>query len=493
MAKREGYIIEEIIERSNLEEAFDIVLRGTLRKNLREGKWLIAHREEFLDEVAEEIKSGKVILGKWHPKDIVEAGKQRHLQVFDMKTRIKVGAVMAVVDKHMKKRFIRTSSASIKGRGMHDLKAYIERDIRIDPEGMKYLYKFDIRKFYETVKQDFLKYCIRKIFKDKRLIAILDTFITLLDEGISMGMRSSQGLGNLLLSIFLDHYLKDRYGVRHFYRYCDDGLIAHGSKLYLWDSREIVHAQIDSIGQTIKCNERIFPLSEGLDFLGYVIYPTHSQLRKRVKQNFARKLKKVKSRKRRIEIVGSLWGMAKHCNSWHLLESLLYDKEYKKLKKKAMKDFGNPTSSPKTIDGKKSFRGVKVSGRELDHKAFIVVDYEKNVIPHIEEERYKKEVNEILARGGDTSLVKKPRPKYLVSIIYQNQLRKLWTGDKENWDELDNRKADGDIPFFASMIADYSGPYPKYTFSSATALGYTLPSDEEVRNLYVQLNIPINE
>ena len=51
-----------------------------------------------------------------------------------------------------------------------------------------------------------------------------------------------------------------------------------------------------------------------------VIYPDYTLMRKRVKKNFARRLKKVKSRKRRVEIVGSLWGMAKHANCWHLLE-----------------------------------------------------------------------------------------------------------------------------------------------------------------------------
>lgn len=491
MAKRDGYIIEEIIDRPNLEESFDTVLRGTLRKSLNEGKWLLAHREEFLDNAAAEIASGKVNLGKWHPKDIVEAGKERHLQVFDMKARIKVGAVMQVVDKHLRKRFIRTTSASIKKRGMHDLKAYIETDIRLDPEGMRYIYKFDIRKFYETVRQNFIMYCVRKVFKDKRLIAILEQFVSVLDEGISMGMRSSQGLGNLLLSVFLDHYLKDRYGIRHFYRYCDDGVIASGMKLYLWECRGVVHERVEVIGQEIKHNERVFPLSEGLDFLGYVIYPTHSLMRKRVKQNFARKLAKVKSRKRRKELVGSLWGMAKHCNSWHFLETVLYDKEYKKLKKKAMKDFGKSRCEQSyTSDGKKSFRGQKISGKELDHKPFIVVDFETGVIPTVEQDRYKREVEATLARGGDTSLVKQPRPKYVVSIIYNGALRKLWTGDKENWDELDRRREEPDgIPFFSSMETDYSGQYPKYTFCSATALGYTMPSDEELNLLFTQLKI----
>ena len=488
--KRDGFVIEEIIQDSNLNDAFNTVLRGNMRKGLSEGRWLLAHKDEFLKEVASEIAAGDVKLGKWHPKDIVEAGKARHLQVFDMKTRIKVAAVMQVVDKHLRRRFIRTTAASIKRRGLHDLKAYIERDMRNDPHGMKYLYKFDIRKFYDTVKQDYIKYCIRRVFKDRRLIGILDCFVSTLDEGISMGMRSSQGLGNLLLSVYLDHYLKDRYGIRHFYRYCDDGVIGSGMKLILWEQRKLVYDRVEAIGQQVKRNDRVFPVENGLDFLGYVIYPDHTLMRKRVKKNYARRLKRVRSRKRRVEIVGSLWGMAKHGDCWHLLEKLLFRKEYIKIKKKAMKDFGKAKSDPKTIDGKKSFRGSKISGRELDHKPFIVVDYETGVIPSIENERYKREVDDTLARGGDPSLVKKPRPKYVVSIIYNGQLRKLWTGDKENWDELDRRREEPDgIPFFCSMETDYSGQYPKYTFCSATAQGFTMPTDEELKELFTKLKI----
>lgn len=488
--KRDGFVIEEIIEESNLEDAFNTVLRGNERKRLSEGRWLMKHKDEFLKEVSSEICAGEVKLGKWHPKDIVEAGKLRHLQVFDMKTRIKVSAVMQVVDKHLKRRFIRTTAASIKNRGVHDLKSYIERDMKADPNGMKYIYKFDVRKFYDTVKQDFIKYCVRRVFKDKRLIAILDCFISILDDGISMGMRSSQGLGNLLLSVYLDHYLKDRYGIKHYYRYCDDGVVASGMKLVLWESRDIVHERVECIGQNVKSNESVFPSSNGLDFLGYVIYPDYTLMRKRVKKNFARRLKKVKSRKRRVEIVGSLWGMAKHANCWHLLEKLLFRKEFVKLKRKYMKDFGNAKSEQKTIDGKKSFRGSKISGRELEHKAFIVVDYETGVVPKIEQDRYKREIDDTLAKGGDTKLVKKPRPKYVVSIIYCGQLRKLWTGDKENLDELDRRREEPDgFPFFSSMETDYSGQFPKYTFCSATALGFDLPTDDEIETLFKTLKI----
>ena len=58
--KRDGFIIEEIVEQRNLEDAFDSVVKGTKRKNLREGKWLIAHRAEFLEIVRQEFLSGKL-------------------------------------------------------------------------------------------------------------------------------------------------------------------------------------------------------------------------------------------------------------------------------------------------------------------------------------------------------------------------------------------------------------------------------------------------
>lgn len=68
-------------------------------------------------------------------------------------------------------------------------------------------------------------YCVSRVFKDAKLVTMLESFIRLMPEGLSIGLRSSQGLGNLLLSVYLDHYLKDRYAVRHFYRYCDDGVV----------------------------------------------------------------------------------------------------------------------------------------------------------------------------------------------------------------------------------------------------------------------------
>lgn len=371
--RREGHIIEEIVEYSNMAESFDQVLSGTKRKKSHQGRYLLAHREEVIKELSERIASGTfhVTEKDIEEKDIIEAGKLRHIQFFKkLKNSIAVHAIMSVVDKHLKKRFIRTTSASIKNRGMHDLMKYIRRDMQKDPEGTRFCYKFDISKFYESVNQDFVMYSVHRVFKDKKLIAMLDNFVRIIPQGISIGLRSSQGLGNLLLSVYLDHYLKDRYGVRHFYRYCDDGVVLGKSKAELWEIRDAVHEQLEQIDLKVKANERVFPVDEGIDFLGYVIYPDHVLLRKRIKQKFARKMHEVKSKKRRRVLIASFYGMAKHADCIMLFNNLTG---------KEMKSFKDLNVAYKPEDGKKRFAGAVVSIRELVNLPIVVKDFEVGV------------------------------------------------------------------------------------------------------------------
>ena len=351
-------------------ESFDQVLRGSKRKKSRQGRYLLAHREEVIKELSERIADGTFTVANYRERTINESGKERRIQVLTMKDRIAVHAIMSVVDRHLKKRFIRTTSASIKDRGMHDLMQYIRRDMQEDPEGTRFCYKFDISKFYESVCQDFVSYCVRRVFKDKKLIAMLDGFIHMMPQGISIGLRSSQGLGNLLLSVYLDHYLKDRYGVRHFYRYCDDGVVLGKSKAELWEIRDAVHEQVEQIDLKVKTNERVFPVDEGIDFLGYVIYPDHVLLRKRIKQKFARKMHEVKSRKRRRVLIASFYGMAKHADCIML---------FNKLTGKKMKSFKDLNVAYKPEDGKKRFAGAVVSIRELVNLPIVVKDFEVGV------------------------------------------------------------------------------------------------------------------
>lgn len=116
----------------------------------------------------------------------------------------------------------------------------------------------------------------------------------------------------------------------------------------------------------------MFPVEEGIDFLGYVIRPDYVRLRKRIKQKFARKMHEVKSRKRRRELIASFYGMTKHADC---------NKLFKKLTGKEMRSFKDLNVAYKPEDGKKRFPGVVVSIRELVNLPIVVKDFETGIKP----------------------------------------------------------------------------------------------------------------
>lgn len=368
--RRDGHVIEEIVSVENMEASFKAVLRGKHRKTSHVGRLLIANKDAVIAELQRRISDGSYRVSGYREMHIVEAGKSRTIQVVPLKDRIAVNAIMRVVDEHLHGRFIRTTSASIRNRGMHDLLEYIRRDIAEDPDGTRFCYAFDVRKFYESVDQQVAVDAVHHVFKDRLLLGMLEGFIHLMPHGLSMGLRSSQGLANLVLSIHLDHVLKDRFGIRYFYRYCDDGRILAGTKRELWLARDAVHQCIESIGLEVKPNDRIFPIEEGIDFLGYVIYPDHIGLRKRNKQTFARKMHEIESRTRKRELIASFYGMTKHADCRRL---------FKQLTGIDMKNFKDLGVSYVPADGKKRFKGEVVSIRQLVGFPIVVHDFETGI------------------------------------------------------------------------------------------------------------------
>ncbi len=368
-----GDLQSEILQDSNLDAAFEEVVghmeeparhyklvevRGTdgsikktyvpLPKPTTSRKERVrAKREELLASVKRRIASGTFRIETFKEFWVHEGDKWRLIQSPTIEDRIGINAIIRVLEKHIYPTIVLTSGASIKGRGMHRLYRKMRSDIRHDREGTRYFYKCDIRKFYQSVVQAIMKMVIRRYVKDKWLLPILDSFVELLEKGISIGLRSSQFYGNILLSR-LDHRMKEQEHCRYYYRYCDDIVILASNKKQLWHWRNVVHEEIAKLGLELKPSEAVRPTETGIDFLGYVDDGEHTRLRKRTKQNAARKLHKVKSRRRRQEIVGSLKGMAKWGDCGHL---------YKTLTGKSMKSFKELGLRYVAEDGKKRFSG----------------------------------------------------------------------------------------------------------------------------------------
>ena len=64
--KSYGGIIEQASSYSNLYESFDYVLRGTMRKTCPTGQKLLAHREEVIAQLQQELREGTFRISHYH-------------------------------------------------------------------------------------------------------------------------------------------------------------------------------------------------------------------------------------------------------------------------------------------------------------------------------------------------------------------------------------------------------------------------------------------
>ncbi len=156
-----------------------------------------------------------------------------------------------------------------------------------------------------------------------------------------------------------------------------------------------------------------------------------------------------------------------------------------------MKDFGNFKVNAPTLDGKKNFKGRKITSQEVDRKGVIVVDFERDVTPKREREDYTRRLQAAALQGVDTALVEKPKTKYILQLIVNGELCKLWTGDREIWQILEQIDQEDGFPFFVGMEIDYSGQYRKINFVPAKNLGLQMPSDEELMQYEKKYNVQL--
>ena len=111
-------------------------------------------------------------------------------------------------------------------------------------------------------------------------------------KGIPIGNLTSQFFANIYLNGF-DHFVKEQLQCRYYIRYCDDFVMLSDDKSWLHEVKDRSAEYLASLRLKLhprKCT--VFPTSQGADFLGYRIFPTHRLLRrgniKRAKQRFKR-------------------------------------------------------------------------------------------------------------------------------------------------------------------------------------------------------------
>lgn len=314
--KRIGNLYSQIISIENLNEADQKAQKG--KSNQYGVKLHNSKRKENIIKLHSLLKENAYQTSTYDVFKVYEPKEREVYRLPFYPDRIVHHAIMNVLEPIFVSTFTADTYSCIKGRGIHLLMNKLKIALK-DVDNTTYCLKLDIKKYYPSVDHEVLKQLLRRKFKDVELLALLDEIIDSA-EGLPIGNYLSQYLANFYLTYF-DHWLKEELKIKYYFRYADDIVILHHDKQYLHGILCEIKSYLNiNLKLTVKNNYQVFPVqSRGIDFIGYVFYHTHVLLRKRIKQNFARKLKN----KDNATSIPSYMGWLKHCNSNHLIKKLL--------------------------------------------------------------------------------------------------------------------------------------------------------------------------
>lgn len=134
--------------------------------------------------------------------------------------------------------------------------------------------KADVRKFFASIDHDLVKLKLREKVKDDQIFELMCTYIDS-TAGLPLGYQTSQLLALLFLDEF-DHWVKEFLRIKYYGRYMDDFYLIHEDKEYLKYCRKEIEAYLRGLHLELNEKTNIFPLKNGIDFLGYHTYLTES-------------------------------------------------------------------------------------------------------------------------------------------------------------------------------------------------------------------------
>lgn len=327
--KRYGFIYDKIADMDNLKAA-----HANARKDKKFYKDVVmvdSDPDFYLGQIREMLltETYHVRAEDYTISTICDKGKERELWKLPyFPHRIIQWAIMLQLEKVFHQVFTDFSCASLKGRGIHaaykKVKTYME-----DKPGTQYCFKMDVHHFYPSIDHTILKGLLRRKFKDRRLLALLDMIIDSHPPvGIPIGSYLSQYLANFYLTYF-DHFLKETLHLKYVVRYMDDIIIFHHSKEFLHWVRLKIEEFLSKLNLSLKSSWQVFPTAiRGVDFVGYRFFYGYTLLRKKTCQRFKRVCLKARAAWEAGQRIGyRLWcavnsykGWLKWCDGFRLVQ-----------------------------------------------------------------------------------------------------------------------------------------------------------------------------
>ena len=337
-------LFDTVSEWDNLWSAFHLAARGKRRKGSA-----AAFEQQVADRlvaVQDELR-GKTYRPGAYRHFFIHEPKRRKISAAPFRDRVVHHALCRVIEPIFERSFIHDSYACRPGKGTHSAVARFTEFAR----RYRYVFKTDIRKYFPSIDHDILFERISRKIKCLDTLWLIRLIIDTSNpqeeilqyypgddlfaplerrRGIPIGNLTSQFFANIYLD-GLDHYTKEDLQCRSYIRYVDDITAFGDDKQKLWKIGKAMGEYLSTLRLTMHPDKTIVvPVSQGVDYLGYRVFPDRRRLRKDNVVRFRRRMQKMQNDYRTGQItlkdvnssIQSWIGHAKHADTYKLREKI---------------------------------------------------------------------------------------------------------------------------------------------------------------------------
>ena len=319
---------EELCDWENLCLAYRLASRG------KRGRNATARFELYLADnllrLQKELSEQSYKPGGYHSFYVHEP-KRRLISAAPFRDRVVHHALCNIAVPFFEKRFVPDSYANRTGKGTHRAIDRCQAFARQYP----YVLQCDIQQFFPSIDHEILRAQLEKMLPESSLLWLIDRILAsgrgVLSEeyemayfpgddlfaaqrprGLPIGNLTSQWWANCYLNTF-DQFVKRELGCKAYLRYVDDFLLFWENKNQLWEWREALIERLARSRLVIHTKTAFpKPVSKGIPFLGFVIYPRYRLLKSRKGLAFQRRLKALTQKGDRSKLQASLQGWINH-------------------------------------------------------------------------------------------------------------------------------------------------------------------------------------
>jgi RNA-directed DNA polymerase len=279
----------------------------------------------------------------------VHEPKRRKISAAPFRDRVVHHALCNIIEPIYERKFIHDSYANRKGKGTHKALDRCTHFMR----RYKYVLQCDIQQFFPAIDHEILKNTLSRTIACKPTLRLCEKVIDsgqgiLTDQytmsyfpgdnllaavrhrGLPIGNLTSQFWANVYMNE-LDQFVKHTLRCNGYLRYVDDFLLFADDKTTLHSYQDEIISFLQSLRLTIHENRtQPRPVSQGIPFLGFTIYPDHRRLKRSKGIAYRRHLKTLYSQYKTGEInredgrasVMAWLGHVQHGDTWGLCRAM---------------------------------------------------------------------------------------------------------------------------------------------------------------------------